>query len=380
MLLKKIKKHFPGKAPKFLIALSGGPDSVYLTEQFLQQFPKENILLAHFHHNLRENSINDQIFCSNYAKKKGINFFTETWKNPVDSEEKARNARLQFLKKIQQQENANVVCFGTHFDDLAETIFFRFLRGSGITGLSGIQEFDPERKFFRPLLHLKKEEILESLHKKNILYQIDETNLTDQYDRNFLRNIVFPQLKKRFPKFSENIVRQSEIFQMTGEFLKEELENRYLKLVTGEEGVSSRIEKKEKFFGTDVETPKFGVFEKPKNKKKYQKSENVGAITNLPNEKNKNVEMSICGVSKAEEVKTPYMGVSETKILKQEFFSLPQILQYETLRKIFSPRVFDFDQTKEIVEFIKVGKSGKKKQWKGLSLSVYSEYFFVEKK
>lgn len=208
----------------FILALSGGPDSVFLGEKLLKYFSAKNIIVAHFNHNIRKDSKNDEAFCKQWAKEKGCVFESAEWKEPIDSEEKARNARYTFLEKIRKKYNAAGIFVGTHSDDNVETILFQFLRGSGAKGLSGIKKREEKRKIFRPLLGLSKKEIVDFLKEKNIPYCLDSTNIESKYSRNFLRNKVIPLLNKKFPFWQKNIVRQAEIFEEIDDFLNKKAE------------------------------------------------------------------------------------------------------------------------------------------------------------
>lgn len=207
-----------------VLALSGGSDSIYLGEKLLENFSSEQIIVAHFNHCLRACSEKDEAFCQKWAKEKRCFFESEEWKEPIDSEEKARNARFIFLEKIRKKYNAQGIFLGTHADDSVETILFQFLRGSGAKGLCGINEVNTEKKLFRPLLNLTKKEILEELHVKNIPYCTDASNFETKYSRNFLRNKVVPQLNEKFPFWKKSLLRQSEIFGEIDDFLSKEAE------------------------------------------------------------------------------------------------------------------------------------------------------------
>jgi tRNA(Ile)-lysidine synthase len=205
--------------PKIVLALSGGPDSIFLGEHLTALLPEENIIVAHFDHQLRKDSHLDRKFCENWAQKKGCLFVSDVWKSPHISEEKGRTARYTFLSHIVQEHNADAIALGTHGDDEAETIMFHFLRGSGLSGLSGIKMFDSHTKRFRPLLRYTKAEIKEYLKENNIPFRIDSSNLDSHYARNFLRNEIFPQLQIKFPGFAERVRRQAVIFDRAHDFI-----------------------------------------------------------------------------------------------------------------------------------------------------------------
>ncbi len=220
-LSAKLQRWLPPN-PRIVIALSGGPDSVFLAEKLVRIIPNEHLAVAHFDHALRAKSVADAEFCRQWAKRNDVQFFTDTWQNPQHSEGKAREERMAFLRSVAEEFKADAIALGTHADDETETILFRFLRGSGIAGLSGIKPFDAKTKLFRPFLHMQKAEILMYLDSHNIAHQEDETNAESDYSRNYLRNEICPLLQKKFPDFGKRIRRQARVFRATQEFLETE--------------------------------------------------------------------------------------------------------------------------------------------------------------
>lgn len=213
------EKYF-SKTDKLILGLSGGADSVFLG-QMLFDLQFKNIIVAHFNHNLRKkNADRDERFCKEISQKWQFDFVSEKWEKPNKSEEKCRNARYEFLEKIRKNKNAKAIIIAHHEDDNIETIFFNFLRGSGLKGLIGMKTFDNNRKIFRPLLSISKKEILLYLKKNKIDYKEDETNQEKAYARNYLRNEIFPLLNKKFPEFKKSLLRLSNISENINEHLK----------------------------------------------------------------------------------------------------------------------------------------------------------------
>ncbi len=208
---------------RVVLALSGGPDSVFLGEM-LKRDNFQNVITAHFNHRLRGRaSDDDQIFCSKYAGMKSWTYETEEWKTPMKGEESARDARYDFLFRVLKTHDAKAIFLAHHGDDQVETIFFQFIRGTGVKGLSGMERWDEKRKLFRPLLPLRKKEIVSFLENDRIPYCRDKTNEeADAFDRNFLRLTLIPMIEKRFPHFHETILRNSELYASTSKFLEEE--------------------------------------------------------------------------------------------------------------------------------------------------------------
>lgn len=108
------------------------------------------------------------------------------------------------LKQISFIMDFDLVFTGHHQDDQIETILFRFLRGSGPEGLRGMQLFTHynsqggHRLFCKPFLEISKNEIITYAKENNIPFITDETNLTSDSDRNFIRNEILPKLSQRF--------------------------------------------------------------------------------------------------------------------------------------------------------------------------------------
>lgn len=200
-----------------IVAFSGGPDSVFLTE-FLQKHGYSNLILAHFNHHMHgragQNNIDEQ-FCKKYSQEKNLPLEKGDWETPCNSEEKARNARYAFLEQIRKQHNADWIAVAHHQDDQAETVFLQFLRSGGLKSLTGMREYNTERNIWRPILSYSKSEILESLRHHNIAYCIDKSNTESVFTRNWIRNDIFPLLKTRFPNLEKHLAQQATHFQKT---------------------------------------------------------------------------------------------------------------------------------------------------------------------
>ena len=229
--------------PRLVIALSGGPDSVYLAEQLALLLPKEDLTVAHFDHRLRAESGEDATFCRAWAEKQGIDYVQEEWAHPRHSEGEARTARLAFLQRVAAEQSADAIALGTHGDDEAETMMFRFVRGSGIAGLSGIRPFDAQTRLLRPLLGLTKAEILKHLHQHDIAYRLDATNTENGYARNYLRNRVFPLLEAKFPGCALRLRRQAQVFRLADDYLQQQAAD-FLRTQKQPQSGEVRIERK----------------------------------------------------------------------------------------------------------------------------------------
>ena len=189
---------------KILVALSGGPDSVFLLH-FLNKFKKKfkvEIGAAHINHKLRgKDSERDELFCNAICNELAIPFYpikkdvkTYASKNKFSIELAARKIRYDFFTKITNQHSYNKIATAHNADDNVETVLLNLVKGAGIKGISGI----PIKRdnIIRPILCLSKNEILNYLDENKFEYRIDQSNLSNDFERNFLRNKVVPLLKE----------------------------------------------------------------------------------------------------------------------------------------------------------------------------------------
>ena len=194
---------------RIIVGVSGGPDSVALIYilNALKKALGVKLCIAHLDHGLRVNSKGDARFVKELAEKLSIPFYCkriDIKKLPgkLSIEEKARNARLKFLLDSASRFNVNRIAIAHNFDDQAETVLMRIIRGTGLQGLSGML---PIRRMgnvhvIRPLLMVKRKEIENFLKRKRIRFCIDESNLSKIYFRNKIRHSLLPYLEKGYNK------------------------------------------------------------------------------------------------------------------------------------------------------------------------------------
>ncbi len=208
-----IKKHnLIQKGDKILIGVSGGPDSLTLLLQLFNLKSKLRLTLhiAHFDHRLRKNSGSDALFVKDWAKRLNLpvtikQIDPKLLKKKGSLEELCRNARLDFLIKTAKKIKADKIALGHNLDDQAETVLMRLLRGTGLSGLSGISLMRKIRNiiFIRPLLGTSRYEIEKYLKRRGIEPRIDSTNKEEVFLRNKIRHNLIPLLKS---KYNPNIV------------------------------------------------------------------------------------------------------------------------------------------------------------------------------
>ena len=113
-----------------------------------------------------------------------------------------------FLKRFLKQIKYDKIATAHNADDNAETVLLNLIKGTGIKGIAGI----PVRRnnIVRPILSLTKKEILDYLDENQFEYRIDESNLSNDFERNFLRNEVIPLIRKNInPSFSNSVLNTS---------------------------------------------------------------------------------------------------------------------------------------------------------------------------
>lgn len=199
-----------------IAALSGGADSVAMTHLLYTLREKYGFTLtaAHVNHGIRgENADRDEKFVRDFCEKLGIKLDVLRADVPrlaqesgEGIEECGRRVRYEFFKEI----NPNAVVATAHnLNDNAETLLFRICRGSGIKGLGSIP---PTRgNIIRPLIACSRAEIEKYCAENSLEYVTDETNLSTDYTRNYIRHEILPLFMNMNPAFLDSAFRLSEI-------------------------------------------------------------------------------------------------------------------------------------------------------------------------
>jgi len=194
------------KNDRILVAVSGGKDSIILLD-ILSQLQSDldfSLAVAHVNHNLRKDSKKDALFVERLARKYKLPFYYEDVcinKKGASLEEKARNARYTALEIMRKFAKASKIAVAHTKDDNAETLIFRFLAGSALHGLSGIQAVND--KIIRPLLCLDRALVNQYSKNTKLTFHEDSTNENNKFTRNRIRNVLIPILKK---DYNQNII------------------------------------------------------------------------------------------------------------------------------------------------------------------------------
>ena len=174
---------------KYVVAVSGGVDSVVLLDMLARDSTHE-LIVAHFDHGIRPESDADARFVQALAEKYSLTYeYKREELGTKASEELARERRYMFLKSVAKKHSAKLVV-AHHQDDVVETIAINIKRGTGWRGLAVMDN----ETIGRPLLNKTKAELYEYALVHGLEWVEDETNANDVYLRNRLRRKLHEQL------------------------------------------------------------------------------------------------------------------------------------------------------------------------------------------
>jgi tRNA(Ile)-lysidine synthase len=222
------------KNKKIVVAVSGGPDSMFLL-LLLYKFSLKNkidIIPIYINHHVRtKKEIKKDIEVINdFCKKINLQLIIEEIFPEKKDENTLRELRYKKLFEVAQRQNASIIATGHTKDDVVETFFINLLRGSGIKGLCSIPSLREEKHdsrtiyILRPIIDITKDEIVKILSQQKINFVVDKTNLKILYRRNLLRNRIFPMFKNLNPNFKDNIISTIEHFKEINDFISQQIE------------------------------------------------------------------------------------------------------------------------------------------------------------
>lgn len=212
MLIQDRVKNFIEKynlSEPFIVAFSGGYDSMCLAN--ILNNLRYKIILVHLNHSWRgAESDNEEANCNLFAQSHNIEFYSERLSEKVPkTETAARDARYDFFKRCAEKFNSKVVFTAHNFEDNAETVLYRIIKGTGTVGLSGIAE--KRDIFYRPLLKVKRAEIEKYCLDNNLNPNKDSSNENVKYKRNLIRKVIIPLMKTINPNVTDAINSLSDI-------------------------------------------------------------------------------------------------------------------------------------------------------------------------
>lgn len=208
-----------------VVAASGGVDSTVLLD--VLDGLGYRLHVAHLDHALRSDSADDSHFVASEAKRRGLSYSLErrdvsayARTEGLSLEEAGRRLRYAFFDQVADRTGAEFIALGHHADDQAETVLLRLLRGSGATGLGGM-EIAREGRYLRPLLRVRRAEIEQYARQRGLRYREDPSNRDSRFLRNRVRGELMPLLKSYNPNIAEVLNRTAALLKAEDDLLAE---------------------------------------------------------------------------------------------------------------------------------------------------------------
>lgn len=244
------------KGDTVIVGASGGPDSQFMIH-ILNKFRKDlgfDMVLAHLNHLHRDEADKDEDLVRKTAEKLSLEFFSRSRSMDdlakelkISPEDAGRRLRYEFFNDLAKKYPSSKIAVAHNKDDQAETVLMRIVRG---TGLDGLRAMDYKTgNIIRPILGIKKSQILEYLDENNIPYAIDHTNFENDYTRNKVRLDIIPILEEINPNVIDSVFKLSELARDDLEILDTIVDDKFKEMARVSQGEIAFD--KEKFDKTD---------------------------------------------------------------------------------------------------------------------------------
>lgn len=240
MILERIRYTLKEKCllkpdDKILLAVSGGPDSLFLLDTLWKL--GHPIVVAHLDHQLRPESGQEAVYVGEIAARLDLPFRLGrvdvgalATEQGFSLEEAARLARYRFLFEQARLEQIQTVATGHTADDQVETVLMHLLRGAGLSGLGGMDyrslpnTWSRDIALIRPLLGVWREEIMAYLDEQDIQTITDTSNLDTRFYRNRLRHELIPHLEGYNPNLRINLLHTAETLRQDMKFIDDKVD------------------------------------------------------------------------------------------------------------------------------------------------------------
>ena len=229
------------RSASFLLAVSGGMDSMCLLDLFSKTLPAADYAVAHCNFSLRgEESDGDQALVEARAAELGVRLFVNRFDTEAYAREKgisiemaARDLRYAWFGQLCRDHGFGVLAVAHNANDNAETLMLNLLRGTGLNGLHGMAQVadvavsdksldSPEGPvLFRPLLEFTRKQIEGYVFAHKVPYRHDSSNFESDYKRNRIRNEVFPVFEKINPSYVRTLNREIGYFAEAGSIVED---------------------------------------------------------------------------------------------------------------------------------------------------------------
>jgi tRNA(Ile)-lysidine synthase len=234
-VLRLCKSHGINATHKLLCAVSGGMDSVAMLRVLVEL--GLNCGIAHCNFKLRgKESDRDEEFVRKLAEQFELPIFVTTFdtldyahKNNLSVQMAARELRYDWFEKVREENNYDYIAVAHHADDEIETVLINLIRGTGISGLTGISSLNG--RVLRPLIKVWNKDIADYCKTYKLKYRNDSSNSETKYARNLLRHQVIPLLEQINPGFKQTMNDNIEHFSATEKLINsraDELQDKFV--------------------------------------------------------------------------------------------------------------------------------------------------------
>lgn len=229
-LVEKARADQQKAVTRWVIALSGGLDSIVTLHLASQLLPPDSLVAIHVNHQQQAQADQWQSFCQRICAVFNIPLQTFVLSPLGSSEQVLRDARYQCFTNFLRENDC--LLMGHHANDQAETLLFRLVRGAGAKGLSGIPRSRAIAAGFllRPLLSIPRSQLQSYAQQHQLDWVDDPSNLSVEYDRNYIRHRVLAPLAEHWPKASSKMAHSAQLISEDQQLLEEYL-NRDLELM-----------------------------------------------------------------------------------------------------------------------------------------------------
>lgn len=237
------RKQLITSGEKVLVAVSGGPDSVVLLDVLIKS--GYDCVVAHCNFHLRgDDSDEDQRFVASLAKEYGCEYCTVDFdttayagENNLSIEMAARTLRYDWFEVKAGEYGCDRIAVAHNANDTVETFFLNLVRGTGINGLIGIA---PRRgRVVRPLLDVKRTDIMKYVDDNGLAYRTDATNADTIYRRNKIRHDILPQFEQLNPSFIATMLDNMNHLAQAAEIVDDAISHFSSEYLTERDGVAS---------------------------------------------------------------------------------------------------------------------------------------------
>jgi tRNA(Ile)-lysidine synthase len=204
---KSLKESFLNPQ-RFLLAVSGGPDSQALLKAFphvAKKLGHEVVVAVGVNHGIRPEADSELQLAEELSRSIGVTF--ETRRIQIEPggniQARARDGRYAALHDAANEWGAGQIVTAHHSDDRAETVLLRLLRASGAGSLAVLPSLSG--RVFRPLLRVRRSALLAYCGVHGLQYATDPSNANERYTRVWLRQTVLPLLRERFPDVDDKL-------------------------------------------------------------------------------------------------------------------------------------------------------------------------------